>query len=227
MTKKLTLPFFIAIYLLSLAGGFGFAGVRKANAIAPAPSSNRQSSWIMVRVDDMTIEQPKLVSVWAMFLTFSPEPQVFFKPLYSNETSTNKYPDLEKVFNVSADRTISADFIKELDRLITYPSGMVILDDIGFKSFSSWFMPPAIVSNMRPFVPQTGSSRVMGGETNDYKQICQSLENTIRPSLSSLPWMNMFPNHILAYPSLQGLTSLWEKLILSNLKAHCEVITVQ
>ncbi len=227
MTKKLTLPFFVAIYLLSLTAGFGFAGIRKANAVAPALSPNRQSIWIMVRVDDMTLEQPRLVSVWAMFLTFSSGPQVFFKPLYSNEARTNIYPDLQKVFNVSADRTVSSAFIKELDQIISNPSGMVILDDIGFKSFTSWFKPPSIVSEMRPFVPQTGSGQIIAGETNDYKQICLSLENTLRPSLANLPWKSMFPNHILAYPGLQSLTNLWERLVLSDQNAHCEVIPVQ
>jgi hypothetical protein len=226
MTKKLTVPFFVAVYLISLAAGFGFAGIRKANAITPASTPNRQSAWIMVRVDDMTVEQPRLVSVWAMFLTFSPGPQVFFKPLYSNEASLNKYAKLEKAFSVAADRTISRDFIEELNRLVTYQSGMVLLDDIGFKSFTSWFTRPITTSEARPFVPQTGSFQPIGEEAKDYSQICRSLEKPIRPDLDSLPWRNMFPNHILAYPTLQGLINVWERLIISDLDAHCEVIPI-
>jgi hypothetical protein len=160
-------------------------------------------------------------------MTFSPEPQIFFKPLYSSSTaSTNKYPTLGKVFSVASDRSISYEFMKELNRLVTYQSGVVILDDLGFKSFTSWFSPR--VTNLVPrlLVPQT-SSNPEEGETGVYKQICSSLENTIHPSFANLPWKELFPNHLLAYPTLQGLTRVWERLILSDQSAHCEVIPSQ
>ena len=82
MTKKLTLPFFVAIYLISLAAGFCFAGIRAAKAIAAAPTTHNTSAWIMVRVDDMTVEHPRLVSVWAMFLTFLRDHKYFLNPCF-------------------------------------------------------------------------------------------------------------------------------------------------
>ena len=229
MTKKLTLPFFIAIYLISLAAGFGFAGIRQANAITPATKTHEQISWFLVRVDDMTIEQPRLISVWVMFLTYSPGPQVFFKPLFASDAATNKYPDLGEVFSVSADRTISSAFMKELNQLISHQSGMVILDDIGYKSFTSWFTQPVLSNDTRPFVPKTGivNTQPFGGELENYGQICRTLENTSRPNLANLPLWKLFPNHLAAFPTLQSLTNLWGRLILSNMDTHCEVIQVQ
>jgi hypothetical protein len=229
MTKKLTLTFFVAIYLTSLIAGLSFAGIRQAKAITQASSTPTQSSWIMLHVDDMTIEQPKIVSVWAMFLTFSPGPQVFFKPLYAFDASSNKYPHLGKVFTVSADRTISQDFIKELNRLIPHQSGMVIMDDIGYEAFTDWFTTPAITHESQPFVPQTGFTRIdtFKGESWNYVQICKTLENTAHPSLTDLPWRKLLPNHLVAYPTFQSLTSLWKRLVLAEFDAHCEVIQVQ
>ena len=229
MTKKLTLPLFIALYLISLAAGFGFAGIRQANAITPTSATHRQISWVVVRVDDMTIEQPRLVSVWAMFLTFSPGPQVFFKPLFSSASSTNHYPDLGIIFSVTADRSISNKFMNELNRLMTHQSGMVILDDIGYELFTSWFTQPVTANETRPFVPQTGivDTRTFRGEIMNYGQICTTLENTSRPSLASLPWRELYPNHLASFPTLQSLANLWERLILSDLAAHCEVIEAQ
>ncbi len=224
MTKKITLIFFIVIYIVSLIAGFGFAGISQANAITPASTAPRQSAWILVRVDDMTIEQPKLISVWAMFLTFSPNPQVFFKPLFSNEASGIKKPNLGTVFSVASDRTVSLEFIKELDRLISHQSGMVIVDNTGFEGFTSWFTLPSTASDIRPFVPQTGSAITFGGETRHYYQICETLEASNHPSLINLPWKNLLPNHLLAYPSMLSMTKVWEQLYISDVETHCEVI---
>lgn len=224
MTKKFTLKFFIVIYLVSLIAGFGFAGISQANAITQTSTMPRQSAWILVRVDDMTIEQPDLISVWAMFLTFSPNPQVFFKPLFSNDASDQKNPNLGTVFGVSSDRTVSLEFIQELDRLISHQSGMVIVDNTGFEGFTSWFTPPTTAGEIRPFVPHTGSANTFGGETRQYYQICETLEASSHPSLVSLPWKNLLPNHLLAYPSMLSLTKVWEQLYISDIETHCEVI---
>ena len=151
-----------------------------------------------------------------------------FKPLFASDAATNKYPGLGEVFSVSADRTISSAFMKELNQLISHQSGMVILDDIGYEFFTSWFTQP-VLSNTQPFVPKTGilDTHSFGDEMENYGQICRTLENTSRPNLANLPLWKLFPNHLAAFPTLQSLTNLWGRLILSNMDTHCEVIQVQ
>ena len=162
-----------------------------------------------------------------MFLTYSPGPQVFFKPLFSIEDSTNRYPELKNVFKVSADRTISPAFMNELNRLIPHPSGMVFLDDLGSETFMSWFARPSTNNELQAFVPRTGSAYTSKGETGKYYQICATLEQAARPNLASLTWKDLLPNHMTAYPALKKLTDLWGKIILSTYDTHCEVIAEQ
>ncbi|MDO8971377.1 MAG: hypothetical protein Q7U74_11860, partial [Saprospiraceae bacterium] len=67
------------IFLVSWAAGFVFAGVNRGITSTPSAEESRQANWILIRVNDLTLENPQLVSVWGMFLTFSPGPHMFFK----------------------------------------------------------------------------------------------------------------------------------------------------
>lgn len=229
MKNKLVLIIFVIVYLISLVAGFGFAEIRQANAIAPTTTPTKQSSWILVRLDNLTVEQPRLISVWAMFLTYSPGPQVFFKPLFSIDAKTNKYPELEKVFSVSTDRTVSYDFIQELNKLIPHQSGLLILDNTGYETFTNWFLSSSPALELQPSDLGTSLvySKKLNGETEDYNRICFALSNENHPALANLPWWELLPDHLVAHPTLQNLANLWEKLIHSGFKTHCEVIPIQ
>jgi hypothetical protein len=226
MKKKTTLVLFIAIYAVSLIAGFSFAGFRRAEAGTPTPDGARQTNWVLVRVDDMSLAKPQLVSIWGMFLSFTPGPQVFFKPIYSPDITSAPALKLAGLFNVNADRTISTDFIQELDRLNIQRAGMVIIDDTGFQSFTSWFNSTPVAAQANLLVPATGWSPILreSPEIQSYRRICASLQAPASPRSQGLAWRAMVPNHILPQPDLKSLTDLWEKIIASNIQAHCEVI---
>jgi hypothetical protein len=226
MKKKYSLVILIAIYAVCLIAGFSFAGLRRAEAGTPTPDGNRQSNWILVRVDDMSIAHPQLVSVWGMFLSFTPGPQVFFKPIYTPDTTSAAALKLAGLFKVNGDRTISTNFIQELDHLNIQRSGMVIIDDTGFKSFTSWFTSTTLAAQTDLLVPPTGWAPILkeSPEIQAYQRICTSLRAADSPRSQGLDWRSMVPNHILPQPDLKSLAGLWEKIIASDIQAHCEVI---
>jgi hypothetical protein len=226
MKKKISSLIFIAIYLVSLMAGFTLAGIHKAQAATPVVNGNRQANWIFVRVDDMTTDRPQLVSIWAMFMSVAPGPQVFFKPIYSADTTSASAQKLARSFSVNVDRTISNDFIQELDRLNIQRTGMVIIDNTGFQAFSSWFNSNAAASQPNVFVPNTGKpiAAKPGPEVQSFQQICATIQSPGGPRSQSLAWHSLVPYHILPHPNIDKLVELWDKILSSSAPGHCEVI---
>lgn len=230
MKKRLTALIFCAIYLVSLTTGFVFAGVNRAAASTPSAAELRQANWILIRVNDMTLEKPQLVSVWAMFLTFSPGPHIFFKPIYSSDWVNAASSTLATKFSVSSiDRTLSSKFIAEIDRLNIRRTGLVILDDDGFQNFTSWFQPNNSDSKVDSswLIPTTGNTVSKNSEMLAYNQVCAALEMNEQLNPADIAWNKVVPNHILPHPNLESLAELWSQVMLSSTPAHCEVIAQQ
>ena len=229
MKKRLTALIFCAIYLVSLTAGFISAGFNRADASTPSAAESRQANWILIRVNDMTLEKPQLVSVWAMFLTFSPGPHLFFKPIYSSEWANAASSTLASKFSVAIDRTISSKFIAEIDRLNIRRTGMVILDDDGFQNFTAWFKNSNdnVKVDNSWLIPTTGKSHSKSPEITAYSQVCAALEDNESLNPADLPWKKLVPNHLLPHPNLESLAELWGQVMLSSTPTHCEVIVQQ
>lgn len=225
MKKRLPYILISIIYIVSLGFGFGFAGLRRVAAKAPPVTDTRQANWIVVRVDDMSLEYPQLVSIWGLFFSFSPGPQVFFKPIYSFDQNIERKSDFARLYSVTPDRALSENFVQGLDRLNIRRSGLVILDNEGFRQFNAWFQQPVEVA--RPMGSPPGQISAGSIEANSYQQICSTLESpdTARPH--ELPWQNLFPLHLISRPSLESLINLWARVVDSNITPHCEVMPVQ
>jgi hypothetical protein len=228
MKKRFSILIFTAIYLVSLSAGFLFAGMKRAAASTPPANESRQANWVLIRVNDMTLEKPQLVSVWVMFLTFSPGPHVFFKPIYSAEMANTSASQLASQFSVSIDRSLSAKFMAELDHMNIKRTGLVILDDDGFQNFTSWFQSPASsTADKSLLIPSTGKTELVSPEAIAYSQVCAALRTNEILNPADLPWKTLVPGHLLPHPSLESLASVWSQVMLSSTPAHCEVIPEQ
>lgn len=214
---------FLAIYLVSFGMGFAFSGLRQANAKLAQQDSNRQANWILVHVDDMTIAHPRLVSVWGLFLTFTPGPQLYFKSFYMSGQNYDKPPELARVFSVKADRTLSKGFMQALDHLNYRRDGLVILDGEAFDQFVGWAQRPIEIAS--PLVPVTGPIQTAERETKFFLNICDTVKSPDLARLVYLTWTGLYPTHLISQPSLESLTNLWARVIDSNIPPHCEVIS--
>lgn len=221
MKKRLPYILISAIYILSLGLGFGFAGLRQVNAKSFQEADPRQANWIVVRVDDMQVEQPQLVSIWGLFLTFSPGPQLYFKPFYSFDVISDPKSEFARLFSVTPDRELSISFLKSLDRLNIHRSGLVILDNEGFQKFSEWFSQPPDAAQIFIPVVETAASGAL--EFKAYQKICTSLKSTNAVRSRELPLQSLSPLHLLSHPSLESFMNLWGRVVDSNITPHCDV----
>jgi len=234
MKKMLSLLILISVYLLALAAGFIYGKTSGAAIVPDSTPLPQQSNWVVVRVDDMTVEAPQLVSVWVMLSSLSSGPQVYFKPIFSNEWTNTRSSQLAHKFAVNPNRTLSAQFIEELNRINIPRSGLVILDDKGFQEFTTWFGAPTSnrqTASIRPALWQstsTGSESHMplrATEAGSYQHICTVLQTQNRSHSIILRWNDLVPNHFVLLPNLDPFASLWDQLLTSSTGTNCKVIS--
>jgi hypothetical protein len=233
MKKVLSLLILISIYLLALAAGFIYGKTSGANPDPDRTPLPQQSNWVLVRVDDMTVEAPQLVSVWVMLSSLSSGPQVYFKPIFSTEWNNTRNSQLAKKFSVNPNRTLSAQFLDELNRINIPRSGLVILDNKGFQEFATWFSAPTSNRQTAKIYPAlwqtspTGSESHMllqTSEAESYQHICTVLQTQNRSHSIILRWSDLVPNHIMLLPNLDPFASLWDQLLSPTTGANCKVI---
>lgn len=223
MKKRVFLILALGFYGFSVASGFIYASWQKAVANSPEQPNTRQINWAVVRVNDMTEEKPELLSIWAILLTYSPKTQVFFKPIFSFESSDQIALNLAKRFEVLPDRNLSPTFLAELDLVLLPRSGLIIIDNKGFEEFSTWF-----ISQQSEFFAQSNSSSqsdLPKNEVNFFRQICANLPLVNTRWLNGLPWQQLTPEHLLVHPGTDKLDEIWTQFIRSVEPVSCEIIS--
>jgi hypothetical protein len=227
MKKKLTRMFLLSIYVLAVAAGYVYAKTSGIKTDAVNTPVSQQFNWVLVRVDDMTAESPRLVSVWVMLSSLSSGPQVFFKPIYSTEINNARSSELARKFAVNSDRTLSSQFLNELNRINISRSGLVILDDKGFQEFTTWF---SALYNRRQTAGISSAlwqPTAAGSETQSYQHICEVLQAQNQERHIDLRWKDLIPNHIELLPNLDPFASLWDQLLSSSTPANCKILSGQ
>jgi hypothetical protein len=224
MKKKLLLIALTGLYVFTMAAGFLFARTFGAKANSVPTTAPAQSNWVLIRVDDMAIETPHLVSVWLMLSSMTAEPQVYFKPIYSSDWTNAQNIALAQKFSVNPDRSFSARFLNELNRLDIPRSGLVILDNEGFKEFSALFDTPTSLQ-VNPGERLALRHAVLdGSESQSYQNMCATLQSENRLTAAALRWKDLKSDHFLPHPTLTPFTNLWENLVFSEFTPHCRVL---
>lgn len=226
MKKKLALILFLSVYLLTLTGGFIYAK-STAPLVEPTPMpipQPQQTNWILVRIDDMTSETPRLVSVWVMLTTLSPEPFVYFKPVYSIDWNNASKSALSLSFSVNDNRTLNPAFLDELTRLNIQHTGLVLMDNEGFKNFSAWFTAPTTQGypTTRPVTWQQVTP--LSPEVQSYQQICTAMQSSRPHEIITLNWQDLSTGHFILHPNVNLFASLWNRLLNANTSANCTVM---
>jgi hypothetical protein len=224
--KKLLIITFLGIYLLGFAFGIIYAvnqSLTSQDAAPPIPLAPKRQIWVMVRLDQMTAVNPRLVSVWVLLASFIPAPQLNFKPIYSAEWKDAPNSALAKKFAVNSDRSLSEEFLKEIDQFDISRTGLVVMDNEGFSSFTGWF-------EALPVRQQTSAEHLLSwyfqpthSEFQAYQHICKVLTADKPGSFTQPHWREQDPGHLILHPNPELFKTLWQQLFSSSALARCTV----
>jgi hypothetical protein len=127
---KFIVAVFMGIFLLGGTLGLGFGSEVKAlaahNARPVAPSS--QVNFLLVRINDRTLDHPQLISVWGIFINRSQFPSLFMKRIFP-EPGSDESVKIGQAFSLTATKEPTTGFAEALNSLDLPSPRILVVDD--------------------------------------------------------------------------------------------------
>ncbi len=210
--KKAVFLLVIVIFVVSAVLGFQ-AAARLSSAQSSQTQSNQglpvassQTNYLLVHVNDLSIEKPQLVSIWGLFVLYSSPPQVMLIPLfptYNEATSTT----LESTFRKSKEGQISSRFITEIEKSYQIStSGYIIVDNIGLSFFNKWLTGDEI--QISAVTPHTSDEKhiVLYNGQQFFTTACEQFSRTgVKHLIDQIRWADLLPSHFSTNLSFESL----------------------
>jgi hypothetical protein len=188
----------------------------------PEPNNNL----VIIRVDDLQSATPSLVSVWGLFVNKAVFPAIIFKPLYFASGQDSK---LNRQFVLTANKKLSSEFLKSLQKYNFSWSNTAIVDD---QSFIQLINVLTISDQSISSKPSSNSLAQILSEPNNnkkeihlFQQVCSSLENLKTGSPLENAWDNFLTIPIITDIPKETLFNNWKKTIISQTETiQCQVM---
>ena len=202
--KKKNILIIILVFLVC-----AFLGYKAAQKIFPSsrltannldvknPSSHIiQNNYLVIHIDDRTLDKPKLISIWAAFVNQSDSLQLMFVPLFP-ATNPEIHDKIANSFKVNQDKTLNATFINQVNKAFEIKtSGYLLADDAATVSSIQWLTGASTTLASTPAVTDMDKNHIRSSEGASYQQFCQILSaGSGNAYVSAINWNNLLPDH--------------------------------
>jgi len=207
--------FFIGLYLAEIVPGKGGVSGQAGNNPLATPASRFQHNILVIRVDDLQSQSPKLVSIWGLIVYF-PEPKLIFQRVYPLSTLEND--KIEANFSLSSGKVPSNAFLKVLNESLNIIWDNYILLDIQAGDQLSAWAGAAGVGGIEP-----GSDQMFSLEGEAVRQMCEKFAAQSTDTRDPFDWQTTIPDHMRSNIPLDfGLLSI-DRLSHGEKPLKCEI----
>jgi hypothetical protein len=226
--SKYIIPLLI-IFIACLALGFFAAG-----KIQPSPSSTPtinvpdqifHQNLIIIQVDDLKTANPKLFSVWGIFIDIYQDNslEMAYMPLYPIPESPALEEEIISSFTLNANRDVSPKFLQSLKNNYNYLwDNYIILDQRALRILSDWITGiPSDPSTILP-LDASGKHVLINDQENLLRDICQSMQSEILGKKVPFNWKKIYPNNFQTNQVESILFQNWEKIISVKTISQCK-----
>ena len=230
--KRILVFLFAILFLI-----FAFLGFRAASKLTPEKDNavnsvqelqleGTQRNYILIHVNDLTIEEPEIVSVWGMFVYYTQPPQLMFLPLYPVYDDTIS-KELYSGFKLDKDKSIDPRFIEEIeDRFQITTTGYVMVDNIGLSLFQQWLYNKEIqVSAANPKTADEKHLVLYNGQ-QFFKSLCsQWATKGAKEYINKVKWTELLPLHFSTDLSFESVALGSDFVKFSSIIEQCNVLS--
>jgi hypothetical protein len=226
--KKYAIIIPIVVFITCVA--FGWLLADKSNGLAssaPAPYLNAQSSdtqfnMVMIHVDDLSKEDPSLVSVWGLFMATHDHPGLIFKPFYPSNLDAKVSEDLAKSFSVTPEKAPSQKFLEKLYNATNFSwNSYVLVDDTAVKTLDEW-----LAGNSADSISPVTTRYRIEEEDAIVQNFCDQFAGLLIRE-NQPQWTSLIPNHLRTDFSLESFLTRWEKLTTAPNPPQCKVLRTE
>ncbi len=232
--KKIVIP--VVIVVFGVCAFFGFKAASKILASRQTPELQstspvenptiNQKNFIFIHVNDLTLEKPELISVWAGFVNDTTPPQFMFLPLFPTYNA-EIHERINKNFSLNADKKVNQRFINQLQSSFDFQiSGYVLTDDVGVGYSNLWISGvEAPVASIAATTDTEKHTLLLTGQTS-WQQFCQLVATgTANNYFSAINWGLLLPDHFSTSLDFESLTLLTDQIVHASSPVGCEVLS--
>lgn len=217
---------FIAILLSSTFRG------QNIQKVSPLPTpSNGQQNILVIGVDDLGRENPRLVGMW-LVIYFPSKPTITFVPIYPEPQRTTLAESLPfaRSFKLDTEGTPHVDFLNLLRQEQIWWNGYVLLDETAIAEAVDFFGSEKvndgeIFNGKKILIASTSSwgdtSQTIDNQTNLIRQLCSQM-SYLDADTDIKPILNLIPSHIRTNMNLINIIQDWRSLITQEDNLVCE-----
>lgn len=190
-------------------------------------SLDYQRAILLVQIDDMTVQNPHLLSMWVFFISNADSSQIIIKSIYPSVTDEPQTAPLARSFSISRENQLSKNFLHEVDKLKIPYNNIIILDQTAFKSIAEWITAHAI--NLLPILPQTidDAQNSLVQDAAVLNEMCRYLPGKTSSRGPDPAWDSLISSHFRSDFSFDDMILLWDLLTSDQTSLQCEVIANQ
>lgn len=232
--KKVVIPVIIIVF--GVCAFFGYKAASKilsdkqtpgnqsaVTAGNPVPS---QKNFVFIHVNDLTLEKPELISVWAGFVNESSPPQFMFLPIFP-AYNAEIHDRVIKSFGLLADKKVNQRFLNQLQSSFDFKiNGYILTDDTGVSYSTQWItgVESPVTSNAAA-TDEEKHALLLSGQ-GLWQQFCQLVTaGTANSYFSAINWTLLLPDHFSTDLDFASITLLTDQIVHATGAVQCEVLS--
>ena len=179
-------------------------------------TDSSQSNILLVHVDRLDAEEPKLISLWVAFSYQADPVSLSFLPLYP--TGKTGESDLAARFSLSKEKDISASFLEALRKNYSFHwKYIVIIDQVGAGYWAGLLNGSEFAQPL-----DEGNDALLKPEIELIANFCGNLRERGSGVLAGFDWGQISPDHMHTNFPLDQVASDWDRIQKSGL---CDVFS--
>ena len=171
----------------------------------------------LLEVNDLSIDQPELLSIWIIHLTPGDSPRLGFTPVATISLPDEPNYALLDQFDLNENRSLSTNFLHSLSKIKVKSNGYIIVDQTAVTAFVNWLSG----KDTQEPIGFTDHSMTQYGQV--LRGLCQSLTGFSESAHNEFPWSKFSGTHFL---TSMGFDDVMLNLgfITSSPAPHCEMV---
>lgn len=219
--------------------GFAFLGFKVASKILPAtrsvsnnqannPTAITQQNYLILRVDDLSANEPALISIWAALVYPSTPPQVMVLPLFPS-TNQEVHERMADKFSLTHGKKVSPIFLRWVSREYDLQiNGYILADQTALGQSMLWMTGQETSATSAPALSEDEKSALIANGQSVYQQFCQMLlAGSGSGYYAAINWSALLPDHFVTNLSFDELIIQAEKILRAGPLGQCNVIAPQ
>lgn len=221
--QKPVLWLVIGIFLITVGVGFWIGNtmvIKSANleyGYASLNVSEKPNTILLLETDDLSLEEPQLLSIWFIHVNSGEKPKLGFTPVVTIDMVDNEDFYLLQKFSITPEKQPNREFLKLVAKKGFPSQNYIIVDQKSAAAIINWFAGKELAN---PLALDQHSIEQYGPVLRGF---CGSLASVSDKGLLDFPWSKITPDHF--------STSLQFDRVLSNFAhltspktPHCEMV---